>query len=137
MSVVIEPAGVGERLSKRIFSAVTERRVPQVVRKRERFGQILIQAQGPGNRPCNLSDFEAVGQPDPEMVAVGRDENLGLVAQPAECHRVDDPVAVALENIARAAGACVGFPMGPAARSLWVRGEGLVKLHSVLSFLTG
>ena len=45
----------------------------------------------------------AVGQADAEMVAVGGDEHLGLVAQAAEGDRMDDPVAVALEDVARAA----------------------------------
>jgi hypothetical protein len=35
------------------------------------------------------------------MIAVGRDEDLRLVPQPAERDGVDDPVAVALEGVAR------------------------------------
>jgi hypothetical protein len=37
------------------------------------------------------------------MVAVGRDEHLGLVAQAAEGDRMDDPIAVALKDVARTA----------------------------------
>ena len=57
------------------------------------------------------------------MVAVGRDEHLGLVAQAAEGDRMDDAVAVALEDVARAARRAVDFPMEPAARFAWLRGE--------------
>jgi hypothetical protein len=45
-----------------------------------------------------LRDFEAVGQADAEMIAIGGDEHLGLVAQAAEGGAVDDAVAVALEG---------------------------------------
>jgi hypothetical protein len=54
-------------------------------------------------------------QPNPEMVAVGRNEYLRLVPQPAEGHRVHDPVAVALEDIAGAARSLVGLRMQAAA----------------------
>ena len=53
-------------------------------------------------RPTDLRDFDRVGQADPEMVAVGGDEHLRLVAQAAEGDRMDDAVAVALEDVARA-----------------------------------
>ena len=95
---------------------MAERRMAEVVGEAQRLGQILVEAERPGDRPADLRDFEAVGQPDPEMVAVGRDEHLGLVAQAAEGDRMDDPVAVALEDVARAARAGVDFGMGPAAR---------------------
>ena len=38
------------------------------------------------------------------MIAVGRDEDLSLVAQAAERDRMYDAIAVALEGVARAAG---------------------------------
>ena len=47
------------------------------------------------------------------MVAVGRDEHLRLVAQAAEGDRMDDPVAVALEDVARAARARCPLPDAP------------------------
>ena len=51
------------------------------------------------------------------MIAVGRDEHLRLVAKAAEGDRMNDPVAVALEDVARTARAGVDFRMGPAARA--------------------
>src|SRR5688500_13471812 len=75
-----------------------------------------------------------MGQPHAEMVAVGRDEHLRLVAQAAEGDRMDDPVAVALEDVARAPRSAVGFPMGPAARSAGLRGEVPRQGHQVFSF---
>ena len=58
------------------------------------------------------------------MVAVGGDEYLGFVAQATEGDRVDDPVAIALEGVARTAWAVGALGVGPAARSVRLRGEG-------------
>ena len=65
------------------------------------------------------------------MIAVGGDEHLGLVAQTAEGDRMDDAVAVALEDVARTARAAIGFRMKAAARSRRMRGNAWRKLHSV------
>jgi hypothetical protein len=49
------------------------------------------------------------------MVAVGGDEHLRLVPEPPEGDRMDEPVAVALEDIARATRTVVRFRMKAAA----------------------
>jgi len=54
-------------------------------------------------------------QANPEMVAVGGDEYLRLMAQAAEGDRVNDPVAVALEDVAGTARPVVAFVVKPAA----------------------
>ena len=58
------------------------------------------------------------------MVAVGRDEHLGLVAQAAEGDRVNDPISITLEGVARPARPVGALGEGPAARSVRLRGEG-------------
>src|SRR5436190_23070644 len=68
------------------------------------------------------------------MIAVGRNEDLRLVAKAAERHRMDNAIAVALEDITWAARTPVGFGKGPAARLAWLRGEVLQRLHQLLSF---
>ena len=123
MGIVVEPAGVGQRGGQRLLAAMAERRMAQVVGEAQRFGQILVEAQCAGDCPADLGDFDAVGQANPEMVAVGRDEHLGLVAQAAEGDRMDDAVAVALENVARAARGAIDLGMGPAARFAGLRGK--------------
>jgi hypothetical protein len=57
------------------------------------------------------------------MIAVGGDENLRLVAQAAEGDGVDDPVAVALEDVARSARAGLRFRMEAAARLVRLSGN--------------
>src|SRR3546814_1566939 len=58
------------------------------------------------------------------MIAVGRDEDLGLVTQAAERNGVDDAVAVALEGIARAARAAAVLGMEAATAVGWVGSAG-------------
>ena len=105
VGIVVEPADVGERGGQRVFASMAEWRVAEVVGEAQGLGQILIEAERAGDRPADLRDLDAVRQADPEMIAIGRDEHLGLVAQATESDRMDDPVAVALEDVARPAGA--------------------------------
>ena len=108
---------------KRVLAAMAERRVTEIMGKAQRLGQILIKAERAGHGAADLRDFDRMCQADPEMVAVGGDEHLGLVAQAAEGDRMDDAVAVALEDVARAARRRDRPPDGPAARLAWLRGE--------------
>jgi hypothetical protein len=57
-----------------------------------------------------------MGQTDPEMIAVGRYEHLRFMAEAAERHRMDDPVAITMKCVARAARAAAVLDEGPAAR---------------------
>jgi hypothetical protein len=109
VGIVVEAAGLRHRRLQRVLAGMAEGRVADVVGEAQRLGQILVEAERARQRAADLRDFEAVGEADPEMVAVGRDEDLGLVAQAAERDRVDDPVAVALEGVARAAALAAGM----------------------------
>lgn len=40
----------------------------QVVAQGDRFGQIFVQGESPGNGPGDLRHFQSVGQPGPEVV---------------------------------------------------------------------
>jgi hypothetical protein len=72
-------------------------RVAKVMGQGERLGQVFIKAKRAGERPGDLSDFETVGEANAEMIAIGGDENLSLVAQAAKGAAVDDAVAIALK----------------------------------------
>jgi hypothetical protein len=117
MGVVVEPAGVGHGTLERVLAAMPERRVAKVVGKAQRLGQILVEAEYARDGAADLRDLDRMGQADPEMIAVGGDEHLRLVAQAAEGDRVNDPVAVALEGITRSTRGAVRFGETPAARS--------------------
>ena len=134
MTVVVEAASRRETPLQRFFAAVAEWGMAKVVPQAQRLGQILVEAQRPGHRPPDLRHFKRMGEPDSKMVAIGRDEYLRLVPQAPESDRMYDPVAIALERVARAARTPVVFREGPAARSGRLRGEGLWKLHREESF---
>ena len=94
---------------------MAERRVAEIVRQRQRLGQILVERQRAGDAARDLRHFEAVGEPRAVMIALVIDEDLGLVLQAAERGRMDDAVAVALEA---GAGRALGLGMEPAAALL-------------------
>jgi hypothetical protein len=102
---------------------MAERRVPDIVGEAQSLGQVLVEGQRPGDGSTDLGDFEAVGEPDPEMVPVGSDEDLGLVAEPPERDRVDDPVAVPLESVARPAPGSFGLAVEPPPRPGRIAGQ--------------
>jgi hypothetical protein len=81
------------------------------VRKAQHLRQVFVEAERARDRSPDLGDFQAVGQPHPVMIAVGRDEHLRLVTEAPERDGMDDPVAVALENVAGAAWAAIKFGM--------------------------
>ena len=83
---------------ERLLAQMAERRVPQVVSERDGLGQVLVQAERAGDGAGDVRDVERVRQPDPVVVALRRQEHLGLVLQPAERLGVGDAIAVALED---------------------------------------
>src|SRR5439155_185419 len=77
--------------------------VVEIVGERERLGQILIEPERSGKRAPDLGNLERMRQPGADVVALMKDEDLGLVREPPECGRMDDAVAVAAEGVAHCA----------------------------------
>ena len=75
-----------------------ERRVSEIVTKADRLGQILVQAQRPGDTAGDAGGLERVREPGTVMVAARVDEDLRLVLEPAEGLRVHDPVSIPLKR---------------------------------------
>ena len=127
IGIVVEPARLVERGVERLLPRMAKRRMTDIVRQRQRLAQILIEPEDTRDDTRDLGDFQAVGQAHAVMVAVGRDEDLGLVAQAAERDRMDDAVTIALIGTARPArAAVVGQELAPAraSRIRCVRSEG-------------
>src|SRR5690606_31951681 len=97
----------GESGVERLFTAVPERRVADVMRQAQCLREILVEAECPGDDSPDLGNLKAMRQANPEMVAVRRNENLGLSGETPERDRMDDAVAVALERAARTAASFV------------------------------
>jgi hypothetical protein len=134
MSVVIEAARMRHRFLKRILAGMAERGMADIVGEAERLGEVFVETQSAGDRPTDLSDFETVSQPDAEMVAIRRDEDLGFMAETAEWDEVYDSVAVALEGVAGAAVAGRLLRVEPAARSRRIGGVRRERPHRAGSF---
>src|SRR5262249_39800185 len=58
----------------------------------------LVQPERPGDRPGERRDLERMGEARAVVVALGGDEDLGLVLQAPERLGVEDPVAIPLER---------------------------------------
>src|SRR4029079_16832987 len=86
-----------------VLAEVPERGVAEVVAEADRLDEVLVEPERPRDRARDLGHLDRVRQPRPEVVALGRDEHLGLVLEPPERLAVDDAVAVALQRRAQAA----------------------------------
>ena len=78
------------------LARVAERRVAQVMAKRDGFGEVFVEAERAGDGARDLRDFKRVREPRAEMVALGGKEHLRFVRQASEAFRVQDLIAVAL-----------------------------------------
>jgi len=103
--VVAKPveAARAQQLVERLLAGVAEGRMADVVADGDRLGEILVQAQCSPDPARDARSLERVREPRAEVVALGVDEYLCLVAQAAERLRVDDPVSVTLERRPQAA----------------------------------
>jgi hypothetical protein len=81
------------------FAGVREGRMADVVRERESFGQIFIQAKRDRNCASDLGHFNGVSEAVPKVIVQARSEDLCLILQPPECPGVNDTIAVALEFV--------------------------------------
>src|SRR5262245_27513670 len=68
-----------------------------IMRQRQRLGQILIQAESSGNSARDLRNLDSVCQPVAEMIGQPWRKHLRLVFQTAEGSSVDYTVAVPLK----------------------------------------
>jgi len=87
---------------------MAERRVAEIVGKRKSLGQVLVEPKPPRHRAGDLGDLEAMGKPRAVMIALGIDEDLGLVVQPPEGSGVQDAIAVTSKGRAGRARRLVG-----------------------------
>ena len=109
-----KPPTARHRGIERALARMAERRMAEIMRQRQRLGQVLVDAKRAGDGAGDLRHFEAMGQPRAVMIALVIDEHLGLVVQPAEGRGMEDAVAVARERRAGSGSAARVKP--PAAR---------------------
>ena len=119
LGVVIEAAMGLQTAIQRPLAGMPKRRMAEVMRQRQRFRQILVEAELPGQRAGDLRHFERVGEPGAIVVALVEHEDLGLVLQAAKRGGMDHPVAIAPE---RAAGLARGLGEQSSAAAVGVAG---------------
>ena len=122
-----KPPNALHRLIERALAGMPERRVAEIVRERDRLGEILVEAQLARDRARDLRHLERVRQPRAVVIALVEDEHLRLVGQTAEGGRVQHAVAVALEG---AAGRALGLGVQAAAARNRARGIGARRTRS-------
>ncbi len=103
LGVVIEPSAGSEAAIEGPLAGMPERGVPQVMGQGQGLGKILIEPEGPRQRTGDLGDLQSMGQAGAKMIALVKDEDLGLVGKPPERGRMDDSVAVPAKGVARRA----------------------------------
>ena len=97
VAVVVEAAVLGHAGVQRVLAGMPEGGMAEVVAKRDRFREIVVELKRPSERAGDLRHLDRMGEASAEMVALVIDEHLGLMGEPAEGGRMDDAVAVALE----------------------------------------
>lgn len=100
-----------------LLASMREGGMPDVVRQRQCFRQILVQLQDSCGGARNLRHLNCVSQPVPKVIGHPLGKNLGLGFQTAERPGMYDPVAVPLKIIAVGMG-WLRKSSSPAARDL-------------------
>ena len=103
LRIMIKAAMPLHRFAQSIFARMSKRRVPQVMRQTQRFGQVFVQTKASRDDPPDLRDLQAMCHPRSIMVTLRRYKNLGFGTQPPKAHRMDDAVTIALKLAAWAA----------------------------------
>ena len=118
---MVEAAEILQAGIQRPLAGVAERRMAEIMGQRQRFREVLVQPELPGQRASDLRHLQRMGQPGAVVVALVEHEDLGLVLQAAERGGVDHPVAIPPE---RAAGPARRLHDQPAAAAVGVAGIG-------------
>src|SRR3990167_1476533 len=101
VEVVVKLVAAGaHQLVELVFAGVAEGRVADVMHERQRFAEVGVEPERPGDGAADLRHFERVGQTVAEVVGVAPGEDLRLGLEAAESAGVDDAVAVALVVVA-------------------------------------
>jgi hypothetical protein len=132
---MFEPSLATEDIIERAFARMTKRRMSQVVAKRDRFGEILIEPKRAGDCPANAGNLKRVCQPRPVMVAFRLEKHLRFMLQAAKSVAMDYPVDVPLKTCPDFAFGFGSFPASGFSGKQSLRGQHLPL--QFLSFFTG
>ena len=80
-----------------VLAGMPERRVAQVMRQGNGFGEVFIYGEGAGDSAADLCHFYGMGQAGAKHIAFMIDEYLGFVFQAPEGGTMHNAVAVSLK----------------------------------------
>jgi hypothetical protein len=104
MQVVIEaPAMADEATIQSTLTSVPKRRMTDVMNKRERLGQVFIQAKRGGRSAGYLRYLDGMGQSAAKVIGGAAGEHLRLPGKPPEGTGLHDALTVTLKGRARGA----------------------------------
>ena len=69
LPVMLKSAVLPHAFRQHLLARMPKGRMPEIVRQRDRFRQILIQRQRARDRPADRSHFESMRQPRAQMIA--------------------------------------------------------------------
>jgi hypothetical protein len=92
---------IAHAMIQRILAGVTKWRVTKVVRQRNRFGQVFMQAQRTRNASRELRYLYAMREARAKQVAFVIHKYLRFILEPTKSGGVNNTVAIALEHIAQ------------------------------------
>ena len=78
------------------FAGMAEGCMPEIMPKRDRLSEVLIEHEGAGHRSRYLRHLQRMREACPIVVAFRGVEHLRLVLEPSESFAVEYPVAVPL-----------------------------------------
>ena len=81
-----------------LLSQVTEGGMAEVVTEADRFDEVFVQRQCPRDGAGDLRHLERMSEPNTIVIALGRQEDLGLVSEAAKGLAMHDPVTIHLET---------------------------------------
>jgi len=99
--IVVERAGIDHHFCQCRLTGMTERRVPHVMRKADRFYQIFIPSECPSQCSSDLRDFKCMSQTSTIIIAFIIYKYLRLIFQSSERSSMDDSIFVPLEARAK------------------------------------
>ena len=69
LPVMLEAAVIAHAFGKYFFARMSERRMAEIVRQRDRFGEIFIERKSARDCPADRRDLNRMRKPRPQMIA--------------------------------------------------------------------
>ena len=86
----------GNQSGENLFSGVPKRRVPEIVAESDRFDEVLVERQSPGDGTGDLRNFQRMGQAGPVVIPFRRQKDLGFIFEAPKRFAMQDTITINL-----------------------------------------